>query len=73
MIAPYWSDVDIRCAGEIFYRQVKLEPDNELTLKIQQDVAQSGNAFTPTSAVVVTWEKIRTPPNCRISSVSDSI
>ena len=56
MIAPYWSDVDTRCDGEIYYRQE--EHSSGLFKKIQHDVALVGTSFKPKSAVVVTWKGV---------------
>ena len=60
MIAPYWSDVDTRCGGDIYYRQVKLEPGSDLFEKIQRDVSLTGLGadFKPTVAIIVTWEAV---------------
>lgn len=76
MIAPYWSDIDTRCGGDIFYRQVKLEPNDKLYGRIRDDVGRTGLAsnFEPTSTIIVTWESV-TPQNripCQDQKVCDS-
>ena len=58
MIAPYWSDVDTRCGGDIYYRQVERVRDNGVFDRIQDDVSRAGYSLEPTSAVVVTWEGV---------------
>lgn len=77
MIAPYWSDIDTRCGGNVWYRQVQLEPDHDLSRNIRREVAQSadGHDFTPKSAIIVTWAGV-TPQNqvpCQDQRVSQSL
>ena len=60
MIAVYWSDIDTRCGGDIWYRQVSLKPEDELSKNISLDIAKSEKEphFTPKSAIIVTWERV---------------
>lgn len=60
MVAPYWSDIDTRCGGDIWYRQVQLQVGDNLYSRIYDEVANAGVAhvFRPTSAVIVTWEEV---------------
>lgn len=60
MIAPYWSDIDTRCGGDIWYRQVQLQVEDDLYYRIYFEVANAGVAhgFEPTLAVIVTWEGV---------------
>ena len=62
MIAPYWSDVDTRCGGDIYYREVQLESSSDPIVKyIQEEVALTGVGanFSPKHAFIVTWEKVK--------------
>lgn len=77
MIAPYWSDIDTRCGGDIWYRQLLLQPDDDLSRRITLDVARSGAGanFRPKSAIIVTWEGV-TPQNqapCLDQRVSETL
>ena len=77
MIAPYWSDVDTRCGGDIWYRQLLLEPDDDLSRRINFEVALSRAEadFRPKSAIIVTWEGV-TPQNqlpCQDQRVSQTL
>ena len=60
MVAPYWSDIDTRCGGDIWFRQVTLTPSNDLFTRIFIEVSSSGAGadFKPTSAFIVTWEGV---------------
>lgn len=60
MLAVYWSDVDTRCGGDIWYRQVNLELEDDLYFRIYVEVDNAGVAhgFKPTSAVIITWEGV---------------
>ena len=60
MVAPYWSDVDTRCGGDVWYRIIKLYSSDNLFKVIQHEVGlhDEGNDFEPTSAVFVTWEGV---------------
>lgn len=60
MVAPYWSDVDTRCGGDIYYHQDRLDPTNVLYYIINYEVAYTGQGadFWPTSALIVTWEGV---------------
>lgn len=61
MVAPYWSDVDTRCGGDVYYREMKpVYANPELYFNITNDVFKSGVAynFFPESAVIVTWEGV---------------
>ena len=74
MIAPYWSDIDTRCGGDIYYRQVERDSvrDGGVFDRIREDVSHAGYSFEPTSAVIVTWEGV-TPQNvlpCKDQRVS---
>ena len=76
MVAPYWSDIDTRCGGKVYYWQVDVTQGSGLFKKIQDDVALArlGALFNPTSAVIVTWKAV-TPENtfpCRDKRVSQS-
>ena len=58
MFAPYWSDVDIRCGGNIFYRVTK---DTTLLAQIYQDVLRSPDAADfsfPQEALVITFVNV---------------
>ena len=60
MIAPYWSDVDTRCGGDVYYRQMKLFPGPDLYNTIQAEVGLTGLGadFKPSSVLIVTWEGV---------------
>ena len=62
MIAPYWSDVDTRCGGNIYYRQLKVFPGSDLYKDLQKEVGYTGLEadFKPSSAMIVTWEGVTT-------------
>lgn len=77
MIAPYWSDIDTRCGGDIWYRQVQLESHHDLSRTIKHEVAKSEKNpdFTPKSAIIVTWASV-TPQNqepCTDKRVSQTL
>lgn len=60
MVAPYWSDVDTRCGGDIYYRQMKVLPGSDLYYDIQEEVALTGLGadFKPSSVFIMTWEGV---------------
>lgn len=60
MIAPYWSDIDTRCGGDVWYRTETLDASKNLYWRIIIEVANSGAVynFVPTSALIVTWEGV---------------
>lgn len=60
MIAPYWSDVDTRCGGDIYYRQLKILPGSDISYEIQQEVALTGLGadFKPSALFIATWEGV---------------
>ena len=62
MVAPYWSDVDTRCGGYVWYREVNdlINSEQNLFVNIYVKVRDAGIAqdFLATSAVVVTWEGV---------------
>lgn len=58
MFAPYWSDVDIRCGGNIFYRVTK---NTTLLAEIYQDVLRLPDAADfsfPQEAVIITFVNV---------------
>ena len=77
MVAPYWSDIDTRCGGDIWYRQVQLQVDDDLYSTIYDEVDNAGVVydFKPTSAVIVTWEGVmcQSGASCLDTRVSLSI
>jgi hypothetical protein len=60
MVAPYWSDVDTRCGGYIWYRQMKVIPGSDLFTKIKKEVKYTGLGadFEASSVMIVTWEGV---------------
>ena len=60
MIAPYWSDIDTRCGGDVWYRTMTLGQGDDIYLRIIIEVLNSGVVynFWPTSALIVTWERV---------------
>ena len=60
MVAPYWSDIDTRCGGDIYYRQEDLALGHPLIYIIKHEVNLTGIAsdFEAMSAVIVTWEGV---------------
>ena len=59
MVAPYWSDVDTRCGGDIYYRHMKVLP-GDLYDDIKEDVNRTGlgDEFKASSVFIVTWEGV---------------
>ena len=64
MIAPYWSDVSMRCydgnQGHVYYRQLHVFPSSDLDTMIQKEVSfVSDVIFKPTSVLIVTWKGVK--------------
>lgn len=60
MVAPYWSDVDTRCGGDIYYRHIKVVAGSDLFNEIKEEVRLTGlgNDFEASSVFIVTWEGV---------------
>jgi len=56
MVAPFWADVDLRESGTLYYRESRTADD--LRDAKQHIQSYDSNDFTPTSAVVVTWDNV---------------
>ena len=54
-IAPFWADVDTRCAGNVFYRQTTSSAD---VAKANSDVHRGGFNFSASLLAVVTWDRV---------------
>lgn len=64
LAAAYWSNVDLRCGGEVFYREENGSADTDVDMiKIKQIVMDShlgsASSFIPKSAVIVTYFMVR--------------
>ena len=59
IIAPFWSDVDTRGRGTVYYRisndQMLLD---RVAANIQATFPDSFSGFYPTSVLVVTWDDV---------------
>ena len=67
-IAPFWADVDTRCAGSVFYRQTTASAD---ITKANSDIHNGGFNYSTTSLVVVaTWDHVGYH-NCHADKVSN--
>ena len=58
LIAPYWSDVDTRGIGEVWYRETA-NPD--LLERAQREISKAFVAleiFTPTYLFISTWDHV---------------
>ena len=58
LIAPYWSDVDTRGIGKVWYRETA-NPDllERAQREIQKAFAAHGT-FTPTYLFISTWDRV---------------
>ena len=54
LIAPFWEDVDINIAGQIFYR---FSNDSSLLSLFQSYINDSSN-FSPVSLFIATWDGV---------------
>ena len=74
LIAPFWSDVDVRRHGKVFY-QAHTESESGYVKRASDDVRDMmGGQFTEFTAgwvLVVTWDKVPQSPDGSIG-FSDS-
>ncbi len=57
LVAPFFSDVDTRKAGSVFYRE---EKDPVWLNKAEKEVVEAGRSkyFKPTILVIATWDSV---------------
>ncbi len=57
LVAPFFSDVDTRKAGSVFYRE---EKDPVWLNKAENEVVEAGRSkyFKPTILVIATWDRV---------------
>lgn len=68
MVAPYWSDVDIRREGSVYYRVVTRDTQNVAannSLRIVDDFLTNYTRanFTSSWMLVATWEDVHPYPH----------
>lgn len=71
MIAPFWSDIDTRASGEVYYQ---IRTDDETLKKIGCEIQNAYKSFThfkPLYALVITYDKIRSYES-RFSSANNT-
>ena len=53
--APFWADVDTRCAGNVFYRQTTTSAHVD---KANSDIHRGGFNFSASLLAVVPWDRV---------------